>query len=90
MLNEKVKEDIIDITCSSCQAEYSIKYTEREDGDPSYCPFCGADIDYDNDMNDVEDEEDVTGYGGTDWRLKALSLKDESCKSGFVMCWLNI
>jgi hypothetical protein len=36
-------------------------------------------------MNDVEDEEDVTGYGGTDWRLKALSLKDESCKSGFVM-----
>ena len=21
---------------------------------------------YDNDMNDVEDEEDVTGYGGTD------------------------
>ena len=90
MLNEKVKEDIIDITCSSCQAEYSIKYTEREDGDPSYCPFCGADIDYDNDMNDVEDDEDVTGYGGTDWRLKALSLKDESCKSGFVMCWLNI
>ena len=85
MLNEKVIEDIIDITCSSCQAEYSIKYTEREDGDPSYCPFCGADIDYDNDMNDVEDEEDVTGYGGTDWRLKALSLKDGSCKSGFVM-----
>ena len=85
MLNEKVKEDIIDITCSSCQAEYSIKYTEREDGDPSYCPFCGADIDYDNGMNDVEDEEDVTGYGGTDWRLKALSLKDGSCKSGFVM-----
>ena len=84
-MNEKVKEDIIDITCSSCQAEYSIKYTEREDGDPSYCPFCGADIDYDNDMNDVEDEEDVTGYGGTDWRLKALSLKDGSCKSGFVM-----
>jgi hypothetical protein len=36
-------------------------------------------------MNDVEDEEDVTGYGGTDWRLKALSLKDGSCKSGFVM-----
>ena len=85
MLNEKVKEDIIDITCSSCQAEYSIKYTEREDGDPSYCPFCGADIDYDNDMNDVEDDEDVTGDGGTDRRLKALSLKDGSCKSGFVM-----
>ena len=86
MLNEKVKEDIIDITCSSCQAEYSIKYTEREDGDPSYCPFCGADIDYDYDLNnDVEDDEDITGYGGTDWRLKALSLKDGSCKSGFVM-----
>ena len=66
MLNEKVKEDIIDIMCSSCQAEYSIKYTEREDGDPSYCPFCGADIDYDNDKVDNDDDEDFTGYGGTD------------------------
>jgi hypothetical protein len=67
MLNEKVKEDIIEVACDSCQSDFEIRYNEQKDGEPLYCPFCGADIDYDYDLNnDVEDDEDITGYGGTD------------------------
>lgn len=71
MLNDKVKEDIIEVTCDSCQSDYEIRYNEEKDGEPVYCPFCGADIDYEAD--DVtksedfdEDDDSITGYGGTD------------------------
>ena len=68
MLNEKEKEDIIEIQCQDCQAEFEIKYDENENGDPMYCPFCGADIDYDSDDDENEDDEIdyEKNYGGTD------------------------
>ena len=68
MLNEKVKEDIIEVACDSCQSEFEVRYTEQKDGEPLYCPFCGADIDYEEDDEDDEfdEDDDVTGYGGTD------------------------
>ena len=70
MLNDKVKEDIIEVTCDSCQSEFEIRYNEEKDGEPIYCPFCGADIDYDEDDNESEDfdedDDSITGYGGTD------------------------
>lgn len=70
MLNDKVKEDIIEVTCDSCQSEFEIRYNEEKDGEPIYCPFCGADIDYEEDDNESEDfdedDDSITGYGGTD------------------------
>ena len=70
MLNDKVKEDIIEVTCDSCQSDYEIRYNEEKDGEPVYCPFCGADIDYEEDDNESEDfdedDDSITGYGGTD------------------------
>tara|TARA_X000001316_G_scaffold3422_1_gene688 strand:- start:306 stop:518 length:213 start_codon:yes stop_codon:yes gene_type:complete len=69
MLNDKVKEDIIEVTCDSCQSDYEIRYNEEKDGEPIYCPFCGADIDYEEDDNESEDfdedDDSITGYGGT-------------------------
>lgn len=68
MLNEKVKEDIIEVACDSCQSDFEVRYNEQKDGEPLYCPFCGADIDYDEDDEQDEfdeDDDDVTGYGGT-------------------------
>ena len=70
MLNDKVKEDIIEVTCDSCQSDYEIRYNEEKDSEPIYCPFCGADIDYEEDDNESEDfdedDDSITGYGGTD------------------------
>ena len=64
MLNEKEKEDIIEIQCQDCHEDFEIKYNEATDGDPMYCPFCGADIEYD--QEDEDDEIDDDNYGGTE------------------------
>ena len=32
----------LDHTCSSCQSEFVVSYSENTaDDDPTYCPFCG-------------------------------------------------
>ena len=49
------KEDIIEIECEECKAEFEMKYNEAEHGEPEYCPFCGADLNYD--WDDDEEEE---------------------------------
>ena len=70
MLNDKLKEDIIEVACDSCQSDFEIRYNEQKDGEPVYCPFCGADIDYEDDDTESEDfdedDDGITGYGGTD------------------------
>ena len=70
MLNDKLKEDIIEVACDSCQSDFEIRYNEQKDGEPVYCPFCGADIDYEDDDTESEDfdedDDSITGYGGTD------------------------
>ena len=47
---ETVKQHIV---CDDCGADFDIKYSEEEH-EPAYCPFCGADLFWD----DEEDEED--------------------------------
>ena len=56
-LTFKDKEDIIEIECEECKAEFEIRHNEADNGDPVYCPFCGADLNYDWD-EDSEEEED--------------------------------
>ena len=51
----KKKEDIIEIECEECKAEFEMKYNEAEHGEPEYCPFCGADL---NDEWDDDEEEE--------------------------------
>ena len=43
------------ITCGDCGADFELKYNDEEH-DPSYCPFCGADLFWEE--GDDEDEED--------------------------------
>ena len=54
------KEDIIEIECEECKAEFEIRHNEADNGDPVYCPFCGADLNYvwDEDCEEEEDYED--------------------------------
>ncbi len=56
MVDPNEKEDIIEIQCEDCLADFEIKYNEQETNEPSYCPFCGADLDYE--WTDDEEEED--------------------------------
>jgi len=51
-------EEEDEITCGSCDAEFTIVYYSDQDGvmyHPEFCPFCGEPLDIDED--DDEDEE---------------------------------
>ena len=48
MVDPNDKEDIIEIECEECKAEFEMKYNEAEHGEPVYCPFCGAEVDIDS------------------------------------------
>ena len=54
MVDLKEKEDIIEIQCQECKAEFEMKYLETETGEPEYCPFCGSEID-DFEMDELEE-----------------------------------
>ena len=56
MVDPNEKEDIIEIQCEDCLVEFDIRYNGNEHSDPSYCPFCGADINYE--WNEDKDEEE--------------------------------
>lgn len=43
-----------DVVCPNCEAEF---YIEHDEHDINFCPFCGDDIDTDEDL-DEEVEED--------------------------------
>ena len=58
MVDPNDKEDIIEIECEECKAEFEMKYNEAEHGEPEYCPFCGADLNYEWDDDEEEDYED--------------------------------
>ena len=47
---DKVRQHIV---CDDCGADFEIRFNEEEH-EPAYCPFCGADLFWD----DSEDEED--------------------------------
>ena len=64
MVDLKEKEDIIEIVCKECQAEMEIKYLESESGEPEYCPFCGADVLYEDDEEEDDFDEE---YHDVEW-----------------------
>ena len=61
MVDPNDKEDIIEIECEECKAEFEMKYNEAEHGEPVYCPFCGADLNYDWDDDEEEDNKYTSG-----------------------------
>jgi len=48
-----VKQEIL---CDDCLAEFEIKFDEEEH-EPVYCPFCGADLLWDEDEEDDDESE---------------------------------
>ena len=67
MVDLKEKEDIIEIQCQECKAEFEMKYLETETGEPVYCPFCGADLQYDDLDEEYEDKEEWDDYDEDDY-----------------------
>tara|TARA_R100000988_G_C3981504_1_gene157243 strand:+ start:505 stop:717 length:213 start_codon:yes stop_codon:yes gene_type:complete len=67
MVDLKEKEDIIEIQCQECKAEFEMKYLETETGEPEYCPFCGADLLYDDLDEEEDDKEEWDDYDEDDY-----------------------
>ena len=45
------------IACDDCGADFDIKFN-REEHEPAYCPFCGADLFWDDEDDDDSKEDD--------------------------------
>ncbi len=43
------------IFCESCQKEYTVSYKGQEE--PTFCPFCGDNVDLEWSADDGEDNE---------------------------------
>jgi hypothetical protein len=52
------------IVCDDCGADFDIRFDEEEN-EPAYCPFCGADLFW-NEDDEEEDEVDDIYNGWTD------------------------
>jgi len=50
----KVRQHIV---CDDCGADFEIKFSEEEH-EPAYCPFCGADLFWDDEEEDDDSKED--------------------------------
>ena len=53
----------VEKTCSSCETKYTVTWDiEEQDLEPLTCPFCGYEVENEEDQDDVEwvnkDEED--------------------------------
>lgn len=46
-----VKQQLL---CDDCLADFEIKFDEEEH-EPVYCPFCGADLLWDEDEDELDD-----------------------------------
>lgn len=45
-------EKEIKLTCNECDSHFKLEYHEDDVEDyPTYCPFCGSRIDYNNDLD---------------------------------------
>jgi hypothetical protein len=49
-----VKQQLL---CNDCLADFEIKFDEEEH-EPVYCPFCGADLLWDEDEDELDDWDD--------------------------------
>jgi len=48
------------LDCNSCDSSYKISFSSVEvDGSPSYCPFCGSEIELDEFDEIMEDDFDI-------------------------------
>lgn len=52
-----MKTHSINIFCSACDIDFSLKYSEPKEQPIRHCPFCGSPLD-DNDIDSVEPTED--------------------------------
>ena len=52
---DRKKEEIL---CDDCGAHFKIEY-ESDGQELIYCPFCGADLNYWDEDEDLDDEPDV-------------------------------
>ena len=50
------------ITCSSCETKYTVRWDiDEQDLEPMTCPFCGHEIEHEEEQEEVwsnEDEDD--------------------------------
>ena len=53
---DKEEEATYELECSECGAEYEIHDINTSKNEPIYCPYCGADI-------DLEEEEEIDDDG---------------------------
>ena len=59
-----MSEVVYELICDSCGADYELRYVEgiidRQDDGPMYCPFCSAEVDLtdvvDEDLDDLDDD----------------------------------
>ena len=47
-----------DHICYNCDEEFEIKSAYETESEVSFCPFCGSELDYEEDEDDDLDDED--------------------------------
>ena len=65
-----MSEMIYELICDQCGSDYEIRFVEgiidRQDDGPMYCPFCGADVDLtdvvDEDLDEFDDDLDELDF----------------------------
>lgn len=54
------KDDIVDmyisVECQACYVEFDLSWSECHSAGPAYCPFCGGELDRENDEGDGDGE----------------------------------
>lgn len=61
-----IDEMVYDLECDSCGMTYEVAVDETEKNEPVYCPFCGSDIDIEDEdedfIHDIDDEYDELDF----------------------------
>ena len=53
------------IVCDDCGADFEMKFNEEEH-EPAYCPFCGADLFWDDEDDDSKEDDKYTEWSDPD------------------------
>ena len=48
----------IEHICYECDSEFVVECVEENEMDVSFCPYCGSELDLDEDQDDMLDDED--------------------------------
>ncbi len=46
------------ITCYNCEEEFKVESVFETDQEVMFCPYCGSDLDIDEDYDELDDEYD--------------------------------